>query len=108
MAKKFSMRVFALVASVSLGVDVTASAQAQSLDNVLGRLLGADPLPDIGWVIPPHNPRHPRDLRPYDHPEHGEYHHRGETAYERQSRGLYRPGYDIDRVLENQYNGNRQ
>jgi len=36
----------------------------------------------------------------------GEY--AGETRYERQSRGLYAPGYDIEGVLQNNYNGDRQ
>lgn len=100
-----------LATALGLASAATAPAQAQTLGDILDRLPAANEIArnldrqnriQRYWhgPYPWWHDRYDRDRR---------YHrHRGETEYERQSRGLYRPGYDIDRVLRNHYNGNRQ
>lgn len=98
-------------AAIGLAAGFAAPAAAQPLADMLDRLPAAEALRHL------HQPgriqRHWQGPRPWWDDRHGDrdrhdFRHRRETDYERQMRGLYRPGYDIDRVLRNQYHGNRQ
>lgn len=105
-------RVLALLAAaIGLATATTAPVQAQSLADMLDRV------PQAGSIMRNFDRRNHVQRQWYgqqqwrqDRRDDGTYRHRrrGETEYERQMRGLYRPGYDIDSVLRNNYHGNRQ
>lgn len=99
-----------LAAVIGLATATTAPVQAQSLVDLLDRV------PHAGSVMRNLDRRNRIQRQWYGQQQwrrdrdDGTWRHRRrvETQYEREARGLYRPGYDIDRVLRNQYHGNRQ